>query len=95
MLCVVLYDDEEDAIRIAKGSPYGLAEFVSFGNLENARHVAQRIRTGYVHINGARVNFSAYFGGYKQSGNAREWGQAEFEEFLELKAVFSYAEIAR
>ncbi len=95
VLCILPYEDEDDAIRIANDSPYGLAAFVSSGNLEHARHVAKRIRAGNVHINNARVDFSACFGGYKQSGNGREWGQAGFEEFLELKAVFGYAEIAR
>ena len=95
VLCILPYEDEEDAIRIANDSPYGLAAFVSSGNLEHARRVAKRIRAGNVHINGARVDFSACFGGYKQSGNGREWGQAGFEEFLGLKAVFGYAEIAK
>ncbi len=92
VLCILPYEDEEDAIRIANDSPYGLAAFVSSGNLEHARRVAKQIRAGNVHINGARVDFSACFGGYKQSGNGREWGEAGFEEFLELKAVFGYAE---
>jgi acyl-CoA reductase-like NAD-dependent aldehyde dehydrogenase len=52
--------------------------------------VARRIRSGNVHINGARVDFSGCFGGYKQSGNGREWGEAGLEEFLELKAIFGY-----
>ncbi len=95
VLCILPYKDEEDAIRIANDSPYGLAAFVSSGNLDHARRVAKRIRAGNVHINGARVDFSACFGGYKQSGNGREWGEAGFEEFLELKAVFGYAEIDR
>ena len=92
VLCILPYENEDDAVRIANDSPYGLSGFVTSGDLERARRVANRIRAGNVHINNARVDFSACFGGYKQSGNGREWGQAGIEEFLELKAVFGYAE---
>lgn len=95
VLCIIPYEDEDDAVRIANDSPYGLSGFVSSSNLERARKVAKRIRAGNVHINGARVDFSACFGGYKQSGNGREWGEAGIEEFLELKAVFGYADTAK
>jgi aldehyde dehydrogenase (NAD+) len=95
VLCIIPYEDEDDAVRIANDSPYGLAGFVTSGDLERARRVAKRIRAGNVHINNARVDFSACFGGYKQSGNGREWGQAGIEEFLELKAVFGYAEMTK
>ncbi|SPF40231.1 3-succinoylsemialdehyde-pyridine dehydrogenase [Candidatus Sulfotelmatobacter kueseliae] len=91
VLCILPYEDEDDAVGIANDSPYGLAGFVTSGNLERARQVARQIRAGNVHINGAPVDFSACFGGYKQSGNGREWGEAGLEEFLELKAVFGYA----
>jgi aldehyde dehydrogenase (NAD+) len=90
VLCIIPYEDEEDAVRIANDTPYGLSGYVSSGNLERARGVARRIRSGNVHINGARVDFSGCFGGYKQSGNGREWGEAGLEEFLELKAIFGY-----
>ena len=90
VLSMISYQDEEDAIRIANDSPYGLAGFVTSGSLERARRVANRIRAGNVHINNARVDFGACFGGYKQSGNGREWGEAGLMEFLELKAVFGY-----
>ena len=92
VLCMIAYEDEDDAVRIANDSPYGLAGFVTSGNLDRARRVAKRIRCGNIHINGARVDFGGCFGGYKQSGNGREWGEAGLEEFLELKAVFGYAE---
>jgi aldehyde dehydrogenase (NAD+) len=95
VLCIIPYEDEDDAVRTANDSPYGLAGFVTSGNLERARQVAKRIRAGNVHINGARVDFSACFGGYKQSGNGREWGEAGLEEFLELKAVFGYVAPAK
>jgi aldehyde dehydrogenase (NAD+) len=90
-LCILPYENEDDAVRIANDSPYGLAGFVTSGDIERARRVAKRIRAGNVHINGARVDFGGSFGGYKQSGNGREWGEAGLEEFLELKAVFGYA----
>jgi aldehyde dehydrogenase (NAD+) len=91
VLCIIAYDDEEDAVRIANDTPYGLSGYVTSGNLERARRVAQRIRAGNVHINGARLDFGGCFGGYKQSGNGRVWSVAGLEEFLELKAVFGYA----
>ena len=91
VLCIIPYEDEEDAVRIANDSPYGLSGFVTSGDIERARRVAKRIRSGNVHINGARVDFGGCFGGYKQSGNGREWGEAGLEEFLELKAIFGYA----
>jgi aldehyde dehydrogenase (NAD+) len=95
VLCIIPYDDEDDAVRIANDSPYGLSAFVSSVNFERARKIAKRIRAGNVHINNARVDFSACFGGYKQSGNGREWGEAGIEEFLELKAVFGYESVAK
>ena len=91
VLCIIPYEDENDAVRIANDSPYGLAGFVSSADVERARRVAKRIRAGNVHVNGARVDFSGSFGGYKTSGNGREWGKAGLEEFLELKAIFGYA----
>jgi len=90
VLSILPYDDEEDAVRIANDTPYGLSGYVTSGDIEHARRVAKRIRSGNVHINGARLDFGGCFGGYKQSGNGREWGEAGLEEFLELKAVFGY-----
>jgi aldehyde dehydrogenase (NAD+) len=95
VLCMIPYEDEEEAIRIANDSPYGLSGFVTSGSLERAHKIAKRIRAGNVHINGARVDFSGCFGGYKQSGNGREWGEAGLEEFLELKTIFGYASVAK
>jgi aldehyde dehydrogenase (NAD+) len=91
VLCIVPYKNEDDAVRIANDTPYGLSGFVTAADIERARCVAKRIRSGNVHINGARVDFGGCFGGYKQSGNGREWGEAGLEEFLELKAIFGYA----
>jgi aldehyde dehydrogenase (NAD+) len=95
VLCIIPYKDDDDALRIANDTPYGLAGFVSSSNIERARNVAKRIRAGNVHINGARVDFAGCFGGYKQSGNGREWGEAGLDEFLELKAIFGYEPVKK
>ena len=95
VLSVLPYEGEEDAVRIANDSPYGLSAFVTSGDVERGRRVAKRIRAGNVHINGARVDFGGSFGGYKRSGNGREWGEAGLEEFLELKSVFGYSVAAK
>jgi len=90
VLAILPYRDEEEAIRIANDTPYGLSGYVTSGNLDRARRVALRLRTGNVHLNGAGPDFAAPFGGYKHSGNGREWGRFGFEEFLEVKAVMGY-----
>jgi aldehyde dehydrogenase (NAD+) len=95
VLAIIPYENEDDAVRIANDTPYGLSGFVNSGDIEHARRVAKRIRSGNVHINGARIDFGGCFGGYKQSGNGREWGEAGLEEFLELKAVFGYSPAAK
>jgi aldehyde dehydrogenase (NAD+) len=94
VLTMLPYDTEEEAIRQANDTVYGLSGYVQSGSLDHARKVASRLRTGNVHLNGAGADFSAPFGGYKQSGNGREWGDYGFEEFLETKAVLGYAEKA-
>jgi aldehyde dehydrogenase (NAD+) len=90
VLAILPYDTEEQAIEIANDTPYGLSGYVSSGDLDRARRVAARLRTGNVHLNGAQASYDAPFGGYKQSGNGREWGVDGFEEFLETKAVLGY-----
>ncbi len=90
VLSILPYDTEEEAIAMANDTPYGLSGYVSSKDLAHARRVASKLRTGMVHINGAALDPSAPFGGYKQSGNGREWGEAGFEEFLEIKAVMGY-----
>ncbi|TMA34420.1 MAG: aldehyde dehydrogenase family protein [Deltaproteobacteria bacterium] len=92
VLSILPYEDEEDAIRIANDTAYGLAGYVSSSNLERARRVASRIRAGQINVNGAQPDFGAPFGGYKQSGNGREWGEFGFEEFLETKAIVGWGE---
>jgi betaine-aldehyde dehydrogenase len=87
VLCIIPYEDEEDAIRIANDSKYGLGGGVWSGDTEHAKRVARRIRTGQVSINGGAFNPGAPFGGYKQSGRGREYGKWGFEEFLEIKSM--------
>jgi len=90
VLSILPYDSEEEAIRVANDTPYGLAGYVQSGDINHARAVASRIRAGNVHINGASGGFDVPFGGYKQSGNGREWGAHGFTDFLEIKAVEGY-----
>lgn len=92
VLSIIPYKDEEEAISIANDTPYGLSGYVYGGDVAHAHKIAKRLRTGNVHVNGANVSFTAPFGGYKQSGNGREWGQAGLEEFLEIKAIMRPAE---
>ena len=90
VLSIIPYDDDDDAIRIANETPYGLSGYVSSSNIERARRVARRLRTGMVHINGAPLDSMAPFGGYKQSGNGREWGPHGIDEYLEVKSVYGF-----
>ena len=95
VLVLIGYEDDDDAVRIANDTPYGLAGYVSAGDPARGRAVARRIRSGQVNLNGARPDFRVPFGGYKQSGNGREWGRHGFEEFLEVKAILGYHEGVR
>jgi aldehyde dehydrogenase (NAD+) len=90
VLAIIPYEDEDEAVRIANDTPYGLSGYVSSGDLQRARSIASRLRTGMVHINGAPANAMAPFGGYKHSGNGREWGPHGMDEFLEVKSVYGY-----
>jgi aldehyde dehydrogenase (NAD+) len=87
VLCILTYKDEDEAIRLANDTPYGLAAFVQSGDRARAARVAARIRAGVVQINYPPLDRGAPFGGYKQSGNGREWGEHGLSEFLETKAV--------
>ena len=87
VLSLIGYEDDEDAVRIANDTVYGLSGYVSSGDQERAHAIARRMRTGNVHVNGASLDTTAPFGGYKQSGNGREWGRYGLEEFLEIKAI--------
>jgi aldehyde dehydrogenase (NAD+) len=90
VLSIIPFNDDDDAVRIANDTPYGLSGYVSSANLDRARSIAARLRTGMVHINGAHLDAMAPFGGYKQSGNGREWGSHGLEEFLEVKSIYGF-----
>jgi len=90
VLCIIPYRDEAEAIAIANDTVYGLGAHVQSGDPQRARRVASRIRAGQVHINYPAWNGHAPFGGYKQSGNGREYGVHGFEEYLETKAIVGY-----
>jgi acyl-CoA reductase-like NAD-dependent aldehyde dehydrogenase len=87
VLSIIAYEDEDDAVRIANDTIYGLSGGVWSSDNERALRVARRLRTGQVEINGGKFNLFAPFGGYKQSGNGREMGKFGFEEYLEVKSM--------
>ncbi|MEY2422417.1 MAG: betaine-aldehyde dehydrogenase [Acidimicrobiaceae bacterium] len=87
VLSILPYDGEEEAVKIANDTPYGLSGGVWSGDKERATKVARRIRTGQIEVNGGAFNPNAPFGGYKQSGYGREYGEHGFEEFLEIKSM--------
>jgi aldehyde dehydrogenase (NAD+) len=87
VLAIIPYDDEDDAVRIANDTIYGLHAGVYGGDKEHATQVARRIQAGQVDINGQSFNPMAPFGGYKQSGHGRELGRYGLEEYLETKSL--------
>ena len=89
VLSILPYKNEDEAISIANDTEYGLSGYIS-GSQEKAQKFAEKFRSGNVHVNGAGPDFNAPFGGYKKSGNGREWGDLGFEEFLEIKAILGY-----
>ena len=91
VLCMMPYQNDAEAIAIANDTVYGLSGYVSGTDAKRVDDVAHQLRCGNVHVNGAGLDFHAPFGGYKQSGNGREWGEFGFEEFLEIKAVMNSA----
>tara|TARA_B100000941_G_scaffold272504_1_gene232050 strand:+ start:110 stop:1039 length:930 start_codon:yes stop_codon:yes gene_type:complete len=90
VLTMIPYKTEEEAIAIANDTDYGLAGYVQGGDIKHARSVAGKIRAGNVHLNGAAPGRDLPFGGYKQSGNGREWGDHGFTDYLEIKAISGY-----
>ena len=90
VLSIIPYDTEDEAVQIANDTPYGLSSYLWSNDPDRARRVASRIRAGMVHINGADLDALAPFGGYKQSGNGREWGAHGMDEFLEVKSIFGH-----
>jgi aldehyde dehydrogenase (NAD+) len=89
VLTMIPFDTEEQAIEIANDTPYGLAAYFSTSDEERAKRVAGQLRAGMVSLNSASQNYTAPFGGYKQSGNGREWGEFGFDDFLEIKGITS------
>ena len=87
VLTMIPFDTEEEAIEIANDTDYGLAAYFSTSDNDRAQRVARQLRAGMVRLNGASHGYAAPFGGYKQSGNGREWGEFGFDDFLEIKAV--------
>jgi aldehyde dehydrogenase (NAD+) len=88
VITITPYADEDDAVRIANDTLYGLSNFVTSADHGRARAVARRLRSGMVHINGAGLDFAVPFGGYKQSGNGREYAEWGLREFLEVKSIY-------
>jgi aldehyde dehydrogenase (NAD+) len=87
VLCMIPFDDEEDAIAIANDTPYGLAAYLSTNDPAKAKRVAKRLRAGNVSVNASGNEYCNPFGGYKQSGNGREWGRFGIHDFIEYKIV--------
>jgi aldehyde dehydrogenase (NAD+) len=87
VLCMLRFKTPAEAIELANDTPYGLAAYVQSGDLGRAREVARQLRAGSVHLNGAGQDYESPFGGFKQSGNGREWGKHGLTEYLELKAI--------
>jgi len=87
VLSMIPFASEAEAIAIANDTPYGLAAYLSTGDSERAKRVAGQLRAGMIGVNSAQQNYTAPFGGYKQSGNGREWGEFGFDDFLEIKGI--------
>jgi len=92
VLVMIPFKDLDDAIAIANDTPYGLAAYVQTGDHQKALYVAKRLRAGSVYLNGVGQDYSSPFGGFKQSGNGREWGKYGLLDFLEFKAINGYYE---
>jgi len=87
VLVIIPFNDEDEAIRIANDTPYGLAAYLQTGDKERAERVSRQLRAGGVHVNGGGYNYGSPFGGYKESGNGREGGDMGLEDYLETKAL--------
>ena len=90
VLVIIGYENTDDAVRIANDSDFGLAGNVAGTDLQKARAIARQIRAGWVSVNDG-FDFHGAFGGYKKSGNGREWGEYGFHEYLEIKSILGYA----
>jgi aldehyde dehydrogenase (NAD+) len=91
VVSIMPYETEEDAIAEANNTVYGLAAYIQSGDTEHAKRVAARMRAGTVYINAPPTDIAAPFGGYKQSGNGREWSHWGLDDFLEIKGIVGYA----
>jgi len=87
VLVLIPYNSEEEAIDIANNTAYGLSAYIQTGDIERGKHIARKLRAGMVRINHAPHSYNIPFGGYKQSGNGREWGEYGFGDYLEIKAI--------
>ena len=93
VLVILAYDDEDDAVRIANDNPYGLGGYVQSADQERARRVARRLRTGRVDLNYPAYDPAVPYGGYKQSGNGREYAEFGIREYLETKSILGYGSV--
>ncbi len=93
VISIMGFMDEDEAVKIANDTPYGLAGYVSAGSIERARKVGRQIRAGNINLNGVPNERTAPFGGYKQSGNGREWGKFGLDEYLEVKAIAGFGAV--
>jgi aldehyde dehydrogenase (NAD+) len=90
VITIIPYADEAEAIRIGNDTPYGLAAYMHGTDLDRARTVARQLRVGAVYLNDPPLDLAAPFGGYKQSGNGREYGAFAFDDFTEIKGIVGY-----
>lgn len=90
VLAIIPYADEDEAVEIANDTPYGLAGYIQSNDIDKARKIASRIRAGTIYLNYPDFDPYAPFGGYKQSGNGREWGHFAFDDFLEIKGIVGF-----
>jgi aldehyde dehydrogenase (NAD+) len=90
VLTILPYDNLDQAVAIANDTEYGLAGYVAGADIDKARSVARKLRAGWISINDG-FDFNAPFGGYKKSGNGREWGEFGFNEYVEIKGMLGYA----
>ena len=91
VLVLTPFRDEAHAVELANATEYGLSGYVQSADVERARRVASRMRTGMVHLNGAPTDASAPFGGYRKSGNGREWGEFGLHDFIEIKVINGFS----
>ena len=92
VLSIIPYDNEQEAVKIANDTVYGLAAYVQSGDVEHARRLARQLRAGQVNVNYPDWDTAAPFGGYKQSGNGREYADWGIHDFLEVKGIVGFGQ---